>query len=156
VGRPGEARVRHILYERLAQDHTFCRSVGAKDELGEDDKIYLDGHEYIVQIVTALKGERIGLSQASNSTACTSINLDQVARWLAETIQGKVNKTDPPRTVLALDANLLGILASEALVDAYHRAAASSFGFAAIWLVGATVDRCLRLKHMETTSCAKT
>ena len=149
VGRPGELRVKHILYNRLARDHRVCRKDGAKDHDGEDDLLCIDDRSYVVQIVTALSGGRIGLDQASTGTANTSTSLGQIARWIAETIRAKVLKTDPPNTVLALDANLLGVLANEALVDTYRRTVGSrpSFGFAAIWMVGPTVERCLRLDN---------
>ena len=147
VGQSGEPRVKHIVYDRLGRDHKFCRKDGAKDQDGEDDLICIDDRSYVLQIVTALAGKRIGLDQASTGTASTSASLDQIARWIEETIRVKALKTDPPNTVLALDANLLGVLVNEALVDTYRRTVGSSasFGFAAVWMVGPTVERCLRL-----------
>jgi hypothetical protein len=147
VGLPGEPRVKHVLYERLSRDHEFSRLDGAKDQDGEDDLICIDGRTYVLQVVTALTASRIRFDQASTGTAKTLASLDQIARWIEETIRTKALKTNPPRTVLALDANHLGAIADASLVDAYNRTVGSSadFGFAAIWIVGPTLERCLRL-----------
>jgi hypothetical protein len=147
TGKYGEPRVKHILYECLGRDHKFSRRGGAKDQEGEDDLICIDGQTYVLQIVTALTDDRIPFDQASTGTVSISTSLDEVARGIEKTIRLKVGSTNPPHTILALDANLLGVMADESLVDAYHRAVGSpaSFGFAAIWIVGPTVERCLRL-----------
>ncbi len=146
TGRYGEPRVKHVLYERVGRDHTFSRQEGAEDPDGEDDLIWIDGRRYVLQVVTALTSH-LGLAIASTGTATTTASLDQVARWIEETIQGKAPSTNPPKTVLAIDANHLGAIAHESLIDAYHRTigSAASFGFAAIWIVGPTVAQCLRL-----------
>jgi len=147
VGLSGEPRVKHVLYERLGRHHKFSRQDGAKDQDGEDDLICIDGRTYVLQVVTALTAKHIAFDQASAGTVSTSTSLDQIARWIEETIRAKSLKTKPPHTVLALDANHLGAIADESLVDAYYRTVGSpaSFGFAAIWIVGPTVERCLRL-----------
>lgn len=154
IGRAGEFRVKHILYDRLARDHRFSRKEGAKDQDGEDDLVYIDGRSYVVQIVTAINGDCIGFHQANLGTANTSTSLNQIASWITETIKAKALKTDPPNTILALDANLLGVLASQSLVDTYRRAIVSAgpFRFAAIWMVGPTVETCFRLDNTEDVS----
>jgi hypothetical protein len=149
VGRPGELRVKHVLYERLARDHQFTRKEGAKDQDGEDDLVLIDNRSFVVQIVTAVSGVFISLNQANAGTADTITTLEQVADWIVEAIRGKALRTDPPNTLLALDANLLGVLADKSLADTYRQAIASSgsFGFAAIWMVGPTAESCFRLDY---------
>jgi hypothetical protein len=147
AGKYGEPRVKHVLYERLGRDHKFSRQEGAEDSHGEDDLIRIDGRRYVLQVVTVLTKKHLDFQQASTGTATTTASLDQIARWIEETIRAKVPTTNPPNTVLALDANHLGAIVDESLIDAYHRTVGSpaSFGFAAIWIVGPTVQRCLRL-----------
>jgi len=147
LGKYGEQRVKHVLYERLSREPEFKRQSGARDELGEDDLIWLSDRKYVLQVVSALSEHQVDFRLASTGTATVQTSIDQIATWLEQTIRAKTLSTNPPETVLALDCNHLGAIVDPSLVDVYHRrlGSPSSFGFASIWIVGSTVEQCLRL-----------
>jgi hypothetical protein len=125
----------------------FAFEAGMNSE-GEDGILVLDGRQFALQITMALWHKRVDWAAASTGTATASANIDSVAEWIDEVINSKASKTDPPNTILALDANHLGIMSDIALLSCYRDRFGSPsqrFGFAAVWVVGPTVERCLRL-----------
>ena len=149
IGEYGEPRVRKILQQRFEMDGIAVVFQQGVNEDGEDGFILLDGLRYTLQITMALSRERIDWAAASTGTATASSYIGQVATWINEAIESKVPKTDPHKTILALDANHLGIIADVALGASYQErfgSPSARFGFAAVWLVGPTTERCLRLE----------
>jgi hypothetical protein len=115
---------------------------------GEDGILVLDGRRFALQITMALSRNRVDWAAASAGTATASANIESVAEWIDEVIKSKVSKTYPTNTILALDANHLGIMSDVALLSCYRERFGSPsqrFSFAAVWLVGSTVERCLKL-----------
>jgi hypothetical protein len=146
LGTYGEPRVRHVLYEVLRRSHCLEVGTGARDADGEDGKLRLDGIEYILQVVSAVSGEHVNLSAASHGEVTISTTLCQLAQWLDETVGIKAQRTDPPNTVLALDASILGVAVGPRLIAAYHSLPSRvDHGFAAVWLVGQTPSYSFRL-----------
>lgn len=148
LGEDGEPRVRKILGERFQMDGVVFKFESGVNSNGEDGILILDGVRFALQITMALNLNHVDWAAASAGTATASASIDGVAEWINEVIKSKVSKTDPLTTILALDANHLGIMSDGALVSRYHErfgSASHRFGFVAVWLVGPTVDRCLML-----------
>jgi hypothetical protein len=119
IGKYGEPRVRTILQQRFQMDGIAVMFLQGVDEDGDDGIILLDDLRYTLQITMALSRERIDWAAASTGTATVSSYIGQVATWINEAIESKVPKTDPHKTILALDANHLGIIADVALATSY-------------------------------------
>lgn len=148
LGKDGEPRVKKILRQRLKLEGVVHAFEAGKDSDGEDGMLVLEGQRFALQITMALCRERVNWEAASAGTSKASANIESVATWIHEVIKSKAQKTDPPNTILALDANHLGIMSGAALLSCYRDLFGSPsqrFGFAAVWLVGPTVERCLRL-----------
>jgi hypothetical protein len=149
LGEAGEPRVKKILRQRLQMDGADVVFEPGVNSDGEDGILVFGGQRYALQITMALSRDRVDWAAASTGKATALGNVEDVADWIDEAIKSKVAKTDPGRTILALDANHLGIMADVALTSCYQERFGSpskSFGFAAVWLVGPTVERCLRLE----------
>lgn len=149
LGEDGESRVKRILGQRLRMDGVAFAFEPGINSAGEDGTLILEGRRFVLQITMALRRERVDWAAASAGPATASASIDDVAEWIDEVIISKASKANPTDTVLALDANHLGVMASDALVTRYRerfRSPALRFGFAAVWLVGPTVERCLRLE----------
>ena len=149
LGEAGEPRVKKILRQRLQMDGVDVLFEPGVNSDGEDGILVLDGQRFALQITMALSRDRADWAAASTGTTTTSANVGDVVEWIHKVIESKVPKTDPAKTILALDANHLGIMADVALVSCYQErfeSPSNRFGFAAVWLVGPTVERCLRLE----------
>jgi hypothetical protein len=149
LGEAGEPRVKETLRQRLQLDGVDVVFEPGVNRDGEDGIIVLDGRRLALQITMALSRERVDWGAASAGTTTASATVEAVAKWIDEAIKSKVSKTDPPKTMLALDANHLGVLASAALVSCYQERFGSRSErdkFYAVWLVGPTVERCLKLE----------
>lgn len=149
LGEAGEPRVKKTLRKRLQIDGINAVFEFGVNSHGEDGILVLDGQRFALQITMALRRDRVDWAAACAGTATTSADVEGIAEWIDEAIKSKVPKTDPEKTILALDANHLGIMADVALVSCYRKRFGSHslrFGFAAVWLVGPTVERCLKLE----------
>lgn len=148
LGEDGEPRVKKILRHRLQMDNVAFAFEAGMNSDGEDGILVLDGRRFALQITMALSRNRVDWAAASAGTATASANIESVAEWIDEVIKSKVSKTYPTNTILALDANHLGIMSDVALLSCYRERFGSPsqrFSFAAVWLVGSTVERCLKL-----------
>lgn len=149
LGEAGEPRVKKTLRQRLQIDGINAVFEPGDNSHGEDGILVLDDQRFTLQITMAFSHDRVDWAAASAGTTTTSANVESIAEWIDEVIKSKVSKTDPENTILALDANHLGIMADVALVSCYRKRFGSPsqrFGFPAVWLVGPTVERCLRLE----------
>jgi hypothetical protein len=149
LGESGEPRVKKILGQRLQMDGVDVVFEAGVNSDGEDGILVLGGKRYALQITMALSRDRVDWAAASAGTATALANVGDIAEWIDEAIRSKVPKTDPEKTILALDANHLGIMADVALASCYQErfgSPSTRFGFAAVWLVGPTGERCLRLE----------
>lgn len=148
LGEDGEPGVKKILRQRLQMDGAAFTFEAGMNSDGEDGILVLDGRRFALQITMALWRKHVDWEAASTGTATASANIESVSEWIDEVINSKVAKTDPTNTILALDSNHLGIMSDVAVLSCYRERFGSPsqhFGFAAVWLVGPTVERCLRL-----------
>ena len=150
VGRPGQARAIRTLCQRLeANGHVVTVEPG-EDNRGEDGILTLNGLNYVLQLVTAPGGSPFW-RQANAGVATSDVDQAGALEWMRSAIDAKARKIPPrerPRTVLALDAQHAGMLAADAVIAAYlnrFNSPKAEFGFAAVWVVGPTVPRCLRI-----------
>jgi hypothetical protein len=148
IGEAGEPRVKKLLERRLQLDEASVDFKPGDNSRGEDGIVYSGGRPHTLQISMALGRGHVDWVAASEGTATASGSTEQVAEWIDETIRSKAKEADPPKTILALDGNHLGIVAGPALVSCYlgrFGSPSQRFGFAAVWLVGPTLERCLKL-----------
>ena len=108
---------------------------------GEDGILILDGRPFTLQITMALDRDHVDWAAASGGTTTSSANVETVAQWIDKVIQSKVPKTDPQKTILALDANHLGVMADVALLLCYQERFRKSF--AAVWFCGCVAGRAI-------------
>ena len=149
LGEDGEPRVKQTLGQRLQMDKVDSVFEPGMNSDGEDGILVLDGQRFALQITMALGRDRVDWEAANAGTTTASAKLETVAEWIDDVIKSKALRTDPPKTILALDANHLGVMADVALVACYQERFGSPsqrFGLAAVWLGGPLVERCLRLE----------
>jgi hypothetical protein len=119
VGRRNEPRVIRTLRQRLQTEHTVSFSPG-RDDWGEDSLLIIDGQDYVLQIVTA-PGETDFWRQAKVRVERPDMAEAAAVTLLRIAIEKKANKITPqdrPRTLLALDAQHAGVLASDRVIAA--------------------------------------
>ncbi len=150
-GRPNEPTVLRVLGDAFTQSG---RSVpvreGAEDDRGEDGLVRSEGAApLIIQVVSVPVDEKFGADVAKGKAARTISDAEAVA-WVREAIEHKLTIAPANRatTLLALDVRWAGLFCSDpALLAAYAaiRQELQQYGFAEIWLVGATAPLCVRL-----------
>lgn len=149
VGRAGEKRLLKTLRQVLAGKGHIVLVGQAIDAQDEDGRFTVDGREMVVQAVTVpgkpsfWRDARLG--------AKLSVDGSEALQWLATAIEEKARRTsalERAKTILAIDARRWGTLAAPTLVEAYLRTCGEptvKIGLAAVWLVGPTHARCVRL-----------
>jgi hypothetical protein len=121
----------------------------AIDARGEDGKLTINGREMVVQAVTV--PDKPSFWRDARLGGRLSVDTPHALGWLASAIEEKAQRTSAlqrPKTILAIDARHWGMLAAPTLVDAYLKAYGEptvEYGLAAVWLVGPTNARCVRL-----------
>lgn len=149
VGRSGEGRVAKTLSQTLkARGHEV--EVGAgRDDHGEDRMISVDESAFVMQAVTAPPASDFW-REARVSSASTLVDIPAAAAWLREAISTKASRTPSDqraRTILTIDAQHSGLLASPSVRDAYVglHGDPSEDGWASVWIVGPVGEYCVRL-----------
>ena len=150
IGRAGETRVAQVICARLAQEGIQGQVLPGSDQRGEDRLLRAAGGHLNLQIVTVPSAPDFWQA-ARHASASTEVSLEGAVDWIHESIQKKVAKTaeeDRGTMVLALDAHHASTLAEPAVIEAYlgmHGDPASAYGFAGVWVVGATASQCARI-----------
>lgn len=150
VGTLAEDRAIRTLGQRLEADGHIVSVDEGEDDRGEDRKLTIDGVNFVVQIVTVPASSAFW-QQARTGTASAVADKDASVDWLRQGIDVKARKTPPvqrPDTILALDAQHAGVLADDRVIGGYLKrfdAPKVEFGFAAVWIVGPTIERCARV-----------
>jgi hypothetical protein len=150
-----EARALSTLVQRLkAEGSVVSGSTDeAKDGKGEDAFLFVHGVKYTVQL-TVTPGDSEFWRKARIGTAKDQAVIDQAVEWLRATIlektegRGSIGQRERATTILAIDAQHAGIVASARVVSRYEQRfgpPAREFGFASVWIVGPTVEYCARL-----------
>jgi hypothetical protein len=150
VGKRAEGRAIGTLRQRLRADGHAVSVDRGEDHRGEDRKLTIDGVNFVVQIVT-VPGSSTFWRQARTGTATAGADDDASVDWLRQAIEAKARKTPPAQRrgmILALDAQHAGVLADDHIIGGYLKRFGPpkvKFGFAAVWVVGPTVERCVRV-----------
>lgn len=150
AGRISEPPVTERVLRHLRSEGRVASLLEAEDNRGEDSVIVCDGERITVQIVT-VPGSTEFLKQASLGSASTTVTNEGAAHWIASAVkkkQGKYALTDRAHTLLAIDAQMVGVLASPqvaAAVAQFHGDICQQSGFGAVWIVGPSDSRCTRI-----------
>jgi hypothetical protein len=153
TGRRGEPRVLACIAERLAIEGKQSTWLPAADSIGEDGVLRIAGHlgDFPVQIVTPTPGDKVFWSAVAKGNGLASGALTEAADWIHSAIGKKADryaKEVRRRMLLALDLVHMGVLCDVAFGKQYlmrHGDPSALFDFGAVWLVGPTADRILRL-----------
>jgi hypothetical protein len=120
----------------------------ARDDRGEDAIMRLDGDALTLQIT--VPPAEVFWREASKGSAREQI--EHAARWLGSAVVRKAEQIVEPaqraKTVLAIDAQHVGVLATLPVIEAYldeFGDPASELGFSSVWVVGPTTSYCLRI-----------
>jgi hypothetical protein len=150
AGRNSEQRVAERVVSQLQREGRDAKVVEAKDDRGEDSVILCEGEKITVQVITVSPSTDF-LRQASLGSASTAVTHEGAALWIATAVEKKQNKYsagDRAHTLLAIDAQMVGVLVSPQMVEAVtqlHGDLCHQSGFAAVWIVGPSDSRCTRL-----------
>ena len=150
AGRKSEERVAERVVSQLQREGRDARVVEAKDDRGEDSVIVCDTERITVQVITVPPSTEF-LRDASLGSASTIVTHEGAANWIATAVEKKQSKYSPAdraHTLLAIDAQMVGVLASPQIVKAvsqFHGDLCQTSGFGAVWIVGPSDSRCTRL-----------
>ena len=148
VGRKGEKRLLKTLSQTLRAKGLGVTIQPGRDEYGEDGVLLCSDRTYTVQVVTS-PADKTLWRQASRGARRSADSRGAIA-WLHEAIAAKASKiprAERLKTILALDVRHTGVLTDDAVLTQYiseHGHPSRSFDFAAVWVVGPTVDHCQR------------
>jgi len=150
LGTRGEHRVAKVIRACLQREGVTVSVRSGVDADGEDRWIDTPRGSFVLQIVSVPFDSTLW-HRASRGSATTSASAPGAAWWVEDSIQHKVTRTtaaDRGGMILALDALHAGPLAEGVVVASYlsqYGSPAARFGFASVWLVGATIAQCVRL-----------
>jgi hypothetical protein len=156
IGRRGEPRLVSVLLEALKNSGHNVGVTEGEDRRGEDARLIFDGQPLLMQAVTVPIAREFWQT-ASVASSSTQVSYERAAQWIREAVEKKALSLGPGsrrQTLLALDANHAGVLATPEVVSAYrarHRSPCEEFGFAGVWIVGptASLTTCLTTAHAE-------
>jgi hypothetical protein len=150
LGTRGEHRVAKVIRACLQREGVAVSVRSGVDADGVDRWIDTPGGSYPLQVTSVPRDPGLW-QQASRGSGTTVVGMPGAVEWIEDSIQHKVTRTtsaDRACMILALDALHAGPLAEGAVVASYlsrYGSPITRFGFGSVWLVGATVDQCVRL-----------
>jgi len=150
TGRKGEPRAISILMNRLQQEGYQPIFEIGRDHCGEDGVFTIQNERLTLQIVTVPSDPKLWRN-ANYDSATISMSVEEAGKYIQEAICKKFKRTsrgELTKTLLVLDAGLIGILSAHEVVSAYLTLYGDpylEFGFASIWLVGPTASTTTQL-----------
>lgn len=135
-GRPGEPTVVHLLGDKFREVGRPHKFLPGDDPRGEDRRLVLDGQTFTLQIVST--PPHPFWRDAKQGAACSEMDRAAAADLVHEVIMTKARMRDA-RTILAIDARAIPLLAHDDLLNEYMTrfgCPVREFGFVEVWIVG--------------------